>query len=113
MSAAPGRVVITGGRGMIGAALAARLRSEGRDVLVLTRAAPRDPHERTWDSLAPDPRLFEGTDAVVHLTGVRLDARWTAGRRRAIRASRHTRSSASTAATSSARRHRPTPPATR
>ena len=88
MSAAPGRVVITGGRGMIGAALAARLRSEGRDVLVLTRAAPRDPHERTWDSLAPDPRLFEGTDAVVHLTGVRLDARWTAARRRAIRASR-------------------------
>ena len=88
MSASAPAIAITGGRGLVGAALAARLRATGRGVVVLTRGAPRAPWERAWNPLDPDPSLFAGLHAIVHLSGATIGARWTAARRREIRTSR-------------------------
>ena len=80
-------VVIAGGRGLVGSALVARLRADGRAAIVLTRDAPGS-GERQWDPRAPDPALFDGAAAVVNLAGANIGTRWTSAARRAIRASR-------------------------
>jgi uncharacterized protein (TIGR01777 family) len=95
------RIVITGGSGLIGSALAREMGAEGHDVVVLSRRpeklAPLPPGVRTasWDGesaagwqglLAAGPA--EGV-AVVHLAGESVaSGRWTAERKRRIRASR-------------------------
>ena len=102
------RVVIAGGTGLIGRALADSLIRDDFDVDVLTRqrAAPRQalpPSVRavvrgvravTWSPRDPDglpelARALRGADAVVNLTGVPVGPwPWTAGRRRTILESR-------------------------
>jgi uncharacterized protein (TIGR01777 family) len=95
------RIVITGGSGLIGSALAREMGAEGHDVVVLSRrpekVAPLPPGVRTasWDGeraaglqglLAAGPA--EGV-AVVHLAGESVaSGRWTAEKKRRIRASR-------------------------
>ena len=81
-------ILVTGGRGLLGTALLAELRSNGREAVALTRGAPRSGLERQWDPTAPSSETFEGAEAVVHLAGATIAERWTASRRRAIRASR-------------------------
>ena len=55
---------------------------------VLTRDQPRSDAERRWDPASGSSKPFEGSDAVVHLSGSTIAARWTAATRRAIRESR-------------------------
>ena len=86
------KVVVTGGTGFLGGRLVAALRSNGHDVLVLTRRPARAPGELQWDaspSLGPWARAFEGAGAVVNLAGEPIaDGRWTTARKRVILASR-------------------------
>lgn len=83
-------ILITGGTGFIGGALAEGLRRDGHAVTVLTRnpdaARQRLPAGCTAiDDLAP----LEGVDAVVNLAGENLGAgRWNAERKQAFRDSR-------------------------
>jgi uncharacterized protein (TIGR01777 family) len=70
------RVTITGGTGLIGSKLAARLRERGDDVTTLSLRK---------DELAPK---LEGRDAVVHLAGENLAQRWTDDAKREILESR-------------------------
>jgi uncharacterized protein len=84
-------VAISGATGLIGSALAARLRARSVRVRRLVRTAhPQSPDDIVWDPmrgvLSPDD--LEGADAVVHLAGEPLAHRWTDARRRAIRESR-------------------------
>ncbi len=89
-TATPGlRVLVSGASGLIGSALLPALRGEGHRVTPLVRRAP-GPGEIGWD---PETgRLsrgeLEGFDAVIHLAGENIGARWTAARRRRIRESR-------------------------
>jgi hypothetical protein len=85
------RVLVSGARGLVGTALAAALRAGGDEVLSLTRR-PQRPGEIGWDPAAGrlEARDLEGLDAVVHLAGEPIAARWTPARRQAIRASRVT-----------------------
>ena len=93
------RIGITGATGLIGGALASELAGRGHDVVALTRRAG------TPDGLPPgvssaqwrpggdgaDPglhRVLEELDSLVHLAGEPVGKRWTAARKRAIRASR-------------------------
>jgi uncharacterized protein (TIGR01777 family) len=96
------RVIIAGGTGLIGRALAASLAGDGHEVFVLSRAPERAAglpggvrveqwdgrSARGWDALA------DGADAVVNLAGASIGgegffpSRWTAARKRAIRESR-------------------------
>ncbi|MDI3297824.1 MAG: TIGR01777 family oxidoreductase [Bacillota bacterium] len=107
------RVVVTGGTGLIGRALAEALASEGHGVVVLSRrpapsAAGRLPpgvRLLAWPALpagelalAPGPqagesgewrRALEEADAVVHLAGESIaSGRWTAARKERILQSR-------------------------
>lgn len=84
------RVAITGASGLIGTALTAALRGQGHDVLALVRRATIAPGEVAWDpeSGTVDLAGLEGVDAVVHLAGASIDARWTRKQKDAILRSR-------------------------
>lgn len=89
------RVAITGVRGLIGRALAGSLRSDGHDVLGISRSGgTSDGGDRVrvvaWDIAAGsiDAAALEGLDAVVHLAGESIGGRWTAARKAAILSSR-------------------------
>jgi uncharacterized protein (TIGR01777 family) len=87
------RVIIAGGSGFLGTALARTLAARGDDVYVLTRS----PQNRTdgvkdiaWDAktLGDWAALIEGADVVLNLTGKSVDCRYTQKNRRLIIASR-------------------------
>lgn len=84
-------VAVTGATGLLGSALVPALEARGHRVRPLVRTA-RDapPHAIVWDPDRGvlDPSALSGVDAVVHLGGVPVDARWTPAYKRAIRSSR-------------------------
>jgi uncharacterized protein len=87
----PLRVAVTGASGMVGEALVPQLGADGHTVqrLVRSREAAGG-GDVYWSPSAGeiDAAALEGVDAVVHLAGENLGHRWTAERKRRIRASR-------------------------
>ncbi|MEO6196017.1 MAG: TIGR01777 family oxidoreductase [Thermoanaerobaculia bacterium] len=91
------KIVITGGSGLIGRALARELGSSGYEVVVLTRdpsrvgALPPGTRAVQWDGKTArgwSSLLDEGT-AIVHLAGDAIaEGRWTDEKKRRIRQSR-------------------------
>jgi uncharacterized protein (TIGR01777 family) len=91
------RVIITGGTGLIGRALAGDLARDGHDVILLSRSgrpargfAPGIRVAR-WDGRSAQgwASLADGSDAIINLAGENLSAgRWTQQRKRAILESR-------------------------
>ncbi len=101
------RVLITGGSGRIGLALVAPLAARGHEVVVLSRdparvrALPAGARAERWDgrTAAGWEALLTAGTAVVNLAGEPVAAgRWTAERKRRIRASRVEAGEAVTAA---------------
>jgi uncharacterized protein len=87
------RVAVTGSTGLIGSALTQRLAGDGVDVVRLVRRPPGSAAETRWDPAASKgglgPASLAGVDAVVHLSGAPIaGGRWTAARKRELRASR-------------------------
>jgi uncharacterized protein (TIGR01777 family) len=85
----PLHVVVSGASGLIGSALVRRLTTQGHRVTRLVRRAA-GPGEISWDPAARslNPTPLEGADAVVHLSGENVGARWTSARKARIRSSR-------------------------
>jgi uncharacterized protein (TIGR01777 family) len=95
-------VLITGGTGLIGRALSAKLLERGYGVVVLTRrdsnarrGATSDPtgtiQYAHWDPKAGtiDPSAVAQADYIVHLAGAGVaEKRWSSGRKKEIRESR-------------------------
>ena len=83
------RVLVSGARGLIGSAFLPALRARGHEVVALTRRAT-GPGEVGWDPASGrlEAGALEGFDAVVHLAGEPLGARWTPARKALIRESR-------------------------
>ena len=83
----PRRIAITGASGFVGAALVPFLTTGGHEVRGIGRGAGADIR---WDPTRGtlDATRLEGVDAVIHLAGENVGARWTAARRRAIVESR-------------------------
>jgi uncharacterized protein len=85
----PLHIAITGATGLLGSALTPFLTTGGHRVTAVTRHRGRpdairwDPHTGMIDAAA-----LEGVDAVVHLAGETIGARWTEHRKRRIRESR-------------------------
>jgi uncharacterized protein (TIGR01777 family) len=76
------RIVIPGGTGYLGQALADRLTARGDDVVVLTRGPSRTTEGVRavhWDasSVGDWAEEVDGADAIVHLNGRRVDTRAT------------------------------------
>jgi hypothetical protein len=86
----PLRIAVTGATGFIGRALIPFLTTGGHTVVPVVRKRRAREGEAAWDwELGRiDADRLEGLDAVVHLAGENLGARWTPERRRAIRDSR-------------------------
>ncbi len=96
------RVVITGGTGLIGRALAASLAGDGHEVILLSRSPgnavnlPDGVSAVYWDAATAEGwgELVDGAGAVVNLAGASiggkglLDVRWTPSRKRHIYESR-------------------------
>lgn len=85
------RIVISGGSGLIGSALASSLRADGIEVTTLVRREPRGRSESRWDPAtgAMDPDVLVGASAVVALGGASVGRLpWTRGYRRELLESR-------------------------
>jgi uncharacterized protein (TIGR01777 family) len=91
------RVIITGGTGLIGRALADELLAHGHEVIILSRdptratGLPRGVQVERWDArtAAGWAHHADGADAIVNLVGESLaSGRWTDERKRRIRQSR-------------------------
>lgn len=96
------RIIITGGTGLIGQALATRLASRGHRILILSRSPERALHPSAsaavhagvviarWDARTADgwTEYVNGADAIVNLAGASLDKRWTPRYKGVIRDSR-------------------------
>jgi uncharacterized protein (TIGR01777 family) len=80
-------IAVTGSGGLIGTALTALLTTSGHRVIRLVRRRP-GPGERRWRPEDPHPELLTGADAVIHLAGASIGARFTPARKREIRDSR-------------------------
>lgn len=95
------KIVIAGGTGFLGSALASSLRIDRHEITIITRH-PKTHGEAPWTDL---PILVEGVDAVVNLAGEPLDAgRWTRERKASILESRVKATEAVVAALSKATR---------
>jgi uncharacterized protein len=89
----PSRIVLAGGSGFIGSALAAHFVKHGHDVVVLTRSASAREdgvREVAWNGRTHGPwaRELDGAAAVVNLTGKSINVRHTDEHRREIISSR-------------------------
>ena len=87
------RIILAGGSGFLGTALAKHFREKGSEVVILTRR----PQSRTdgvnevaWDAKSPGDwtRELERATAVINLTGRSVDCRYNARNRREIMNSR-------------------------
>jgi len=87
------RIILAGGSGFLGNALAKRFCARGYAVVVLTRS-PRiradGVEEILWDgkTLGAWAKRVDGADAVINLTGRSVDCRYSVANRRVIIASR-------------------------
>jgi uncharacterized protein len=89
------RVTVTGGTGLIGRRLVARLKERGDDVTVLSRNPDRARDALSVEAVAWDPEgepapveALAGRDGVVHLAGESVAQRWSGPAKRRIRDSR-------------------------
>ena len=83
------RVLISGGSGLIGAALIPAIELRGSAVTRLVRASESRHGELAWDPAQPlHPELVSGFHAVIHLAGEPVAARWTEAKKKRIRDSR-------------------------
>ena len=91
------RVLITGGSGLIGRALAANLARDGNEVIILSRrperiiGLPAGGSAKWWDGHTTErwSSLVDGTDAIINLAGENISSgRWTDECKRGILESR-------------------------
>jgi uncharacterized protein (TIGR01777 family) len=88
-----GRIILAGGSGFLGQAVAQALHGKGHEVIVLGRAAPHQSltaQHAQWDgqTLGEWGNLVEGAKAVVNLTGRSVNCRHTPKNKREIMDSR-------------------------
>jgi len=82
-------LLLTGATGLVGAALRPRLAGDGLRVVTLGRDPARN--DFVWDAASGEPppaEALKGLKAVVNLAGSPIAERWSAARKRDIRATR-------------------------
>jgi len=81
-----GKVLLTGGTGLIGTRLSFLLKEKGYQVNILTRA-PKKEHEYAWNIHENyiDDKAFDNVDYIIHLAGAGIaDKKWTQKRKQEI-----------------------------
>jgi uncharacterized protein len=85
----PGKILVSGASGPIGAALLPSLKAAGFTVTRLVHGTPSGDQQIKWNPAEPlSPESVSGFDAVVHLAGESIVGRWTEAKKRRIRESR-------------------------
>ena len=86
----PARIAVSGSNGLVGAALCASLRSQGREAIPVVRNREASGDWVAWDTSSNrfDAQALSRCDAVVHLAGENVMGRWTDEKKRRIRDSR-------------------------
>lgn len=89
------KILVTGATGLIGRALCRVLADEGHQLVVLSRNPASATKSVATNAFAwqpehtePPREAFDGVEAVIHLAGENVAARWTSERKRRIRDSR-------------------------
>ncbi|THF74807.1 epimerase [Cohnella fermenti] len=86
------RLMLCGGTGFIGNALAQALLERGDEVWIVTRQLPAAPVAgllyATWEEWSQQPWQWNGIDAIVNLAGESVGKKWTEERKRQILISR-------------------------
>lgn len=89
MPAKPGKALISGSSGLIGAALCPFLAANGYQITRLVRGQSSGEGQISWTPDKPlAPESVSGFNAVVHLAGETIVGRWTSAKKAAIRNSR-------------------------
>jgi uncharacterized protein len=79
------KILVSGGSGLIGAALLPSLKSSGWSVVQLVRGQTAGEGRIAWDPAKPlAPRIVSGFDAVIHLAGESIFGRWTEAKKAKI-----------------------------
>jgi uncharacterized protein (TIGR01777 family) len=81
-------ILVSGASGLIGSALVPQLEAAGHAVRRLVRHTPNSALEVPWPANHIDPTALQLFDAVFHLAGRNIGARWTSSVKREIRESR-------------------------
>jgi uncharacterized protein len=85
------RVLISGASGLLGSALVPTLQARGFAITRLVRGTPTGEDQIHWvPNRAIDPESVSGFDAILHLAGESVAARWSDARKAKIRESRVT-----------------------
>ncbi len=84
------KILLTGSNGLVGSALIPFLEKAGHTIKRLVRAGRAEYGEISWTppGQGPNPASLEGIEAVIHLAGETIAARWTEKKKQAIRDSR-------------------------
>ena len=83
------RILVSGVSGPIGTALLPSLQTRGYDVVRLVRGPAKNGAQISWDPARPlAPDAVSGFDAVIHLAGESIAARWTPAKKAQIHDSR-------------------------
>ena len=72
-------ILITGGTGLVGAALVQKLEKRQHSVRILTRSKSDQENEFYWNIAEKtiDEKAFENLDCIIHLAGATISERWT------------------------------------
>ena len=72
-------ILITGGTGLVGKSLVAKLQAKGHQVRILTRTISEKPNQFYWNLKEKyiDDQAFLNLDAIIHLAGASISERWT------------------------------------
>ena len=83
-------ILITGGTGLVGKSLVAKLKQSNHNVRILSRSKSENENEFYWNVAEKfiDEKAFENLDCIIHLAGASISEKWTEDYKKELYSSR-------------------------